>query len=168
MAALGADVVFTDMLEGRILPTLKHNIAANLSADREYKCRRVVWGNTGHIRKLRQTHWDIVFGGDVVYKPHLVMPLLKTAYYLCTSASATSCLQKTWLFLSFEEHDEHSVPLLWNRIGELFDFEVIDRSQQHAEYSDPEHIFIVKATAKELSDEQLERIFTKQSDAVEE
>lgn len=136
MALLGCEVVVTDQAE--VLPLLRRNMESNMSRAKysasEYshlgpigsvEVAELDWGNQQQAEALKPP-FDYIIGTDVVYKEHLVPPLLESVLALSGP--------KTTLVLGYEFRDSGVKEQLQKLFSCHFSIKKISPSKMDAKY----------------------------------
>jgi len=147
MALLGCDVVVTDQVE--VLPILLRNVERNMvvakSSAAEYphlgpvgsiQVAELDWGN--HLQaEVLEPPFDYIVGTDLVYKEHLLPPLLESILALSGP--------KTTLLLGYEFRCSGVREQLRDLFSHHFEIKKIPHSKMDAKYQHPNiDLFIMR------------------------
>lgn len=136
MALLGCHVVATDQIG--VLPLLLRNVERNMARAKHspsespslgplgtIEVAELDWGNEEHIRGLNHP-FDYIIGTDLVYKEHVLEPLLAT---LLALAGPTTSIILGYELRSSTVHEK--MTQLWK---ENFDVKIIPKSKMDSKY----------------------------------
>ncbi|CAI0397985.1 unnamed protein product [Linum tenue] len=136
MALLGCDVVSTDQVE--VLPLLMRNVERNtqriVQSDQSsgslgsISVAELDWGNEEHIRAV-EPPFDFIIGTDVVYKEHLLEPLLQTILALSSP--------KTTILLGYEIRSTNVHEKMLAMWKSNFQVKTVPKSKMHHKYQHP-------------------------------
>ncbi|CAL1366905.1 unnamed protein product [Linum trigynum] len=136
MALLGCDVISTDQVE--VLPLLMRNVERNTQrivqseqssgSFGSISVAELDWGNEEHIRAV-EPPFDFIIGTDVVYKEHLLEPLLQTILALSSP--------KTTILLGYEIRSTNVHEKMLAMWKNNFQVKTVPKSKMHYKYQHP-------------------------------
>lgn len=136
MALLGCNVVTTDQTE--VLPLLMRNVERNTSRIMQANsdsdsfgtihAAELDWGNMDHVKAVGPP-FDFIIGTDVVYKEHLLEPLLQTMLALSDP--------KTTIVIGYEIRSTNVHEQMLNLWKKHFEVKIVPRAKMDNKYQHP-------------------------------
>lgn len=122
-----------------LLPLVRENLQHNAAAippGIEAEAIALQWESQSHLRRVRlKGPFDVILGGDLLFRPPVVTPLLGALHELADQHT-------TVLLAASAQHSPETLRDFWSRASQSFRIELLPAEAQAPEYSSPEVLLL--------------------------